>query len=290
VLTSLDHVVLAVADLDAATATYSRLFGRGPSWRGAHRGYGTANTLFRLRNTYVELLAPAGDGPVAELLQARIASDGEGPLGLAFGTDDASATAVELRARALSCPDPAEGAGRESTSGARREWRNAFLPTDRTRGVQLIVIQHLSAADALPAARAHDASREHAAVSGVDHVVVMSGDAEACIALYRDSLGLRLALDRTFDERGMRLLFFRVGGITVECAVPLGAGALPTDTDRFWGVSYRVDDVAAARERLAREGFDVSEVRTGMKPGTRVCTVRRETHGVATLLIGPDES
>jgi hypothetical protein len=46
-----------------------------------------------------------------------------------------------------------------------------------------------------------------------------------------------------------------------------------------------VPDAEAARERLAAAGFDVSEVRPGAKPGTRVCTVRREAWGVPTLLI-----
>jgi catechol 2,3-dioxygenase-like lactoylglutathione lyase family enzyme len=67
-LTSLDHVVLAVADLGAATETYARLFGLLPSWRGEHAAFGTANTLFRLGNAYVELLAPNGEGPVGEFI------------------------------------------------------------------------------------------------------------------------------------------------------------------------------------------------------------------------------
>jgi hypothetical protein len=46
--------------------------------------------------------------------------------------------------------------------------------------------------------------------------------------------------------------------------------------------------VAAARARLAAAGFEVSQVRRGQKRGTQVCTVRRETHGVSTLLIGPE--
>ena len=59
---SLDHVVLGVRDLADATRRYATLFGRRPSWRGEHPGQGTANTLFKLHNTYLELLAPEGDG------------------------------------------------------------------------------------------------------------------------------------------------------------------------------------------------------------------------------------
>ena len=55
---ALDHVVIAVADLETATSDYVALLGRAPSWRGSHPQYGTRNTLFRIDNTYLELLAP----------------------------------------------------------------------------------------------------------------------------------------------------------------------------------------------------------------------------------------
>ena len=39
-----------------------------------------------------------------------------------------------------------------------------------------------------------------------------------------DRLALRLALDRTFEERRVRLLFFRIAGVTVELAASLDGG------------------------------------------------------------------
>ena len=59
--TSIDHIIIAVSDLAEASAEYSALLGRQPSWRGSHPDYGTANTLFKLDNTYIELLAADGD-------------------------------------------------------------------------------------------------------------------------------------------------------------------------------------------------------------------------------------
>lgn len=279
-LTTLDHVIVAVADLAAASDAYARLFGRQPSWRGSHPAWGTANTLFRLSNTYVELVSPVGEGPFADLLRQRLIH-GEGPYGLAFGTADAGAAAARLRAAGFDVPEPRDGSGRNQ-AGAERRWRNVFLASADTRGVPLLVIEHRSPPDALPPAP--PVGDPVAAIDGLDHAVIMTADAEAAIALYRDRLGLRLAFDKTFDARGVRLMFFRIAGITVELAAPLGAddGSAP---DRFWGLSYRVIDIDAARARLAGDGFDVSEVRAGNKAGTRVCTVRAPTHGVATLLI-----
>ena len=52
-------------------------------------------------------------------------------------------------------------------------------------------------------------------------------------------------------------------------------------------MSWRVADIDATHARLIAAGVDVSEVRTGRKPGTRVMTVRNGTCGVPTLLVQP---
>ena len=123
------------------------------------------------------------------------------------------------------------------------------------------------------------------AAPAIDHVVVQTLDPEGAIAFWRDRAGVRLALDRPFPERGLRLLFFRSGGITLEYASPHPAAAERDTPDRFHGLSYRVTDLPAYRERLVGAGLDVSPVRPGMRPGTRVATVRSGTAGVPTLLL-----
>jgi len=121
----------------------------------------------------------------------------------------------------------------------------------------------------------------------IDHVVVQTAAPERAMALWRDQFGLRLALDREFANRGLRLLFFRSGGITLEYACALASSAADAP-DRFYGVSYRVPDLPTWRERLLGAGVEVSEIRTGMRPGTSVCTVRSGTAGVPTLLLAAD--
>lgn len=282
-LSHLDHVIVAVGDLPAATQTFAALLGRGPSWRGDHPSLGTANALFRLSNTYVELLAPAKDTGFGAVLGRKLAAEGEGILGLAFRTDDAAACLSTLRARGVYAVAAPEGQGRDLASGAVRRWRSVLLPAEDTRGLLLFAIQHLDPEDVLPPAPLR--APAPACVSGLDHVVVASGDLAPTRALYGEKLGLRLALDRSFEERQLRLLFFRVGGVTVEIAQRLGAAA--EGRDRFLGLSFQVPDAEAARARVAAAGFDVSPVRAGMKPGTRVCSVRGRPLGVDTLLIEP---
>lgn len=286
-LTSLDHAIVAVRDLDAAAASYETLLGRRPSWRGAHPGHGTANVLFRVANAYLELLAPSGPGAFGDAVRAHLDAAGEGLLGLAFGTGDAAACAETLRARGLPATAPQDGSGRDDASGRERAWRNVMLPGTATRGPLLFAIEHRSPPDALPRAEASGDAR--AAIEALDHVVVASGDLGAARTLYGDGLGLRLALDRSFEARGLRILFFRVGGVTVEVVGRLGATTAPDEVarDRLDGLAWRTPDVDGAQARLAAADVDVSAVRAGFKPGTRVCTVRAGTHGVPTLLIGP---
>lgn len=280
---ALDHVIVGVRDLDAAAADYAKLLGRAPSWRGEHPGWGTANVLFRLENSYLELVGASGEGPLGANLRVRLDASGEGPIGFALRTDDADALATALPERGIAVAPPQSQQGRDAATGALRQWRNVFLG-DAGRGVLVFAIEHGSPPDALPLVAPDGAA--DAAISGIDHVVVRTEAPDAAIRFYGEQLGLRLALDKSFEQWGARLLFFRVGGVTVEIAAPLPAVATPAAEDSFWGISWRTPDIAATRSRLAASGFDVSELRPGRRPGTEVFTVRNQTHGVATLVIG----
>jgi len=310
VLHCLDHLILAVADLDGAARCYAALLGRRPSWRGEHPALGTQNAIFRLANTSLELLAPAAEvvgaadaAEVADAVDAAgaapdaaaeapggwlarwLARRGEGLLGLAFGTKDAAACARFLAGRGLRPGAPEPGLSRDTQSGAFRAWTRVPLPPAQTRGVLLFAIEQRSPAALLPEAFA--VAEPQSAVQALDHVVLQSRDAEATRRLYGDGLGLRLALDREAPQWGNRLLFFRTGGATLEVVARLGQPPRPGARDSLWGAAWRVESAPAAWARLAGAGFEVSELRDGRKPGTRVFTVRAPTCGVPTLVLQP---
>ena len=287
---TLDHVVVAVRDVDAATESYRRLLGREPSWRGSHPSYGTANALFRLDNSYLELLAPASsdgvDSPWLKALQERLDGAGEGLYALALGTEDIDATVAAARAQGLEVHDPADGSGVDIESGAKRDWRNARL-AGSVRGVGAFFIQHCSPADALPMAQ--PTAQDGTFLTGVDHTVVASSHLDESLRLWKQSLGLdlRLSLDR---PGGRRLHFLRLGDSILELAGE-AEPASPGERDLLWGVAYRVGDVARTVERLRAEGVDVSDPRDGHAPGTAVADLRRGfSHDVRTLFIQKDEA
>ncbi len=136
------------------------------------------------------------------------------------------------------------------------------------------------AADPVPAADSTPGG-----VEGIDHIVVQTADLDRAIALWRDRLGVRLSLDAQFPERGLRMCFFRSGGITLEFVSSLMPPGEPAGPDCFYGVAYKVGDLDAWRAHLTDAGLDVSSTHRGQKQGTRVATVRSGTAGVPTLLI-----
>jgi len=136
-------------------------------------------------------------------------------------------------------------------------------------------------------AREHAPPGEAGAVTGLDHVVVRTANPDRAIALFAGRLGLDLRLDRSFADWGTRLLFFRCGDLVVEVAHDLRAGT-GDSPDSLWGLSWRTDDLEAAHARLARNGMDLSAIRPGRRPGTRVFTARAPGLIVPSLVLGID--
>ena len=128
-------------------------------------------------------------------------------------------------------------------------------------------------------------AEEAACVSALDHVVVRTPNPERAIAFYAGRLGLDLRLDRSNEQWGSRLLFFRCSDLVIEIAHDLKKGVSDAP-DRLWGLSWRVPDIAKANARLKAAGLDVTAPRDGRRPGSQVFTVKDRTEGVPTLVIG----
>jgi catechol 2,3-dioxygenase-like lactoylglutathione lyase family enzyme len=234
-ITGLDHVAVAVRDLDAAAERWSAMLGLTPE---PEDGGGARRAWFRFADMALELITPDGEGPAGDRVRARLDAQGEGIAALAFAGRDLDALASLLDRRGL---------------GVQRLGPAIACDPARTGGISIYVTPETPA-------------RPRA------------------VALYGARLGLDLRLDRENPQWGARQLFFRVGASVLEMAAPVNAPPEP-GPDRFGGLAWRVLDPDAARARIAAAGFDVSEVRPGRKPGTRVFTVRDAPSGVPTILI-----
>ena len=71
-LTEIDHVAIAVADLDAAIAYYQETFGCTVAHREIIESDGVEEALLKVADSYVQLLTPTRDSsPVAKYLAAK---------------------------------------------------------------------------------------------------------------------------------------------------------------------------------------------------------------------------
>jgi catechol 2,3-dioxygenase-like lactoylglutathione lyase family enzyme len=273
-ITGLDHVVVLVGDIKAGATAYQTLLARAPSWQSSDDG--VERMLFTLDNMTLELVSPSGDGATADRIRGVLAEQGEGLASLCFRTPDIAGMHRRLDRLALK-PEPiTEAESRDMATGATMSWRRTRAATEATRGVRLFFLE-------LAKERPRSAATAAAPITALDHVVVSTADPERAAALYGARLGLDMALDRSHPDWG-RLMFFRCGDLIVEVVQRPGAN-VDKAQDKLWGLSWRVADIDATRARLASAGVDVSDVRTGRKPGTRVLTVRNGTCDIPTLLV-----
>jgi catechol 2,3-dioxygenase-like lactoylglutathione lyase family enzyme len=273
-IAGLDHIVVLVEDIGKAAASYEALLGVAPSWQNS--GEGAERMLFTLDNMTLELMAPSGFSMPADRIREVIGTGGEGLASICFKTPDIAKMHRRLERVALKPEPVAAVESSDSVSGVTLHWKRTRAATDLTRGVRMFFLE-------LDGERPRSRATVDTPVTGLDHVVVSTEDSERAAALYGARLGLDMALDRTHQDWG-QLMFFRCGDLIVEVVRRMVAGGDALH-DKLWGLSWRVGNIDAARARLMSSGIEVSDVRTGRKPGTRVMSVRSGTCGVQTLLL-----
>jgi len=271
-LTSLDHLIVAVKDLDEAEKDYKKIFGTDSVWRGEHKELGTANVIFNFKNTYFELLSAKGEGLGASLVNDALDQKGEGLTGIVFGTADINKTLNSLTNKGYSVTEPSDGEGINSNNKEIRKWKNLFLPPELTRGLFSFIIEHTEGK--LPSI---DSS-----FNKLDHVVINTNDADGFIDIYKDVFDIRLALDKVIEHWSSRMLFFRLNETTIEV---VEKNDNKDALDNLWGLAWEVESIERAHKRLTQEGVEITDIKNGLKENTLVATIKSHTHNVPTLLI-----
>ena len=274
-ISSLDHLIIAVKDLDEAEKDYTKIFGMPPAWRGEHKELGTINSIFNFENTYLELLASKGAGLGADLVNSALEQDGEGLTGIVLGTDDIKDVYASISSAGFGIGEISDGEGSNTDNVNIRRWQNLFLPPELTRGLFSFVIEHTDGE--LPSPNYQTSS-----ISKLDHVVINTNDADGFISVYQDIFNIRLALDKVIEHWKKRMLFFRLNKTTIE--VIESKDDQPAN-DQLWGLAWEVRNIEDTYQRLIDEGVDVTPVQKGIKENTFVATIKSHTHNVPTLLI-----
>ena len=275
-ISSLDHIILAVDDLQDAEKNYKNILGIEPSWRGLHKELGTANVIFNFKNTYLELLSAEGEGVGADLVNESIKKNGEGLAGIVLNTKDISKASKKLKDLGFLVGDVLTGEGKNKDTNDIRNWKYLFLPQELTRNLFLFLIEHTKGI--LP----QDEKFPSGSINKLDHVVINTNDADGFINIYQDIFNIRLALDRIIEHWKSRMLFFRLNKTTIEV---IEKKDRKDPNDSLWGLAWEVGSIKDAHERLVSKGVEVTEIKKGLKENTLVATIKSHTHNVPTLLI-----
>ena len=276
-ISGVDHVAVVVRDLDRSLADFELLLGRAPNWRGSLEG--ARHAWFQLPNVAFDVISPSGEGRFGNLAKERLAANGEGIWSIGLGVGDLDSARRTVERRGLDTSEITDLHSR-SEHGQRRCWRYTNLSRASTSGIPLFLVQSQPEPWPLSA----PLNGEAGAVTGLDHIVVRTRNADRAAALYGARLGLDLRLDRSNENWGARLLFFRCGDLIIEVAASLREEA-GGEQDGLGGLALRVPHLPDAHARLRSAGFDISELRTGRKPGTQVFTVRNRSANIPILML-----
>jgi methylmalonyl-CoA/ethylmalonyl-CoA epimerase len=127
----IDHVGVAVEDLDAALALYEGTFGMPLAHRETVAGQGVEAVLLDVGDCHVELLSPLGEAtPVGKFLERN----GPGLHHVAYRVDDIESVLAQLAADSVALIDT------EPRTGIRNS-RVAFLHPKATGGVLTEIVQ-----------------------------------------------------------------------------------------------------------------------------------------------------
>ena len=114
-LTAIDHVAIAVHDLEAAIAYYRDTFGADLTHREVVEADGVEEALLAVADSYIQLLTPVrDDSPVARSLATR----GEGLHHVGYRVQDCAAALARVKAEGHRVIDEAPRPGSRGTTVA----------------------------------------------------------------------------------------------------------------------------------------------------------------------------
>lgn len=114
-LTDIDHIGIAVADLESAVEHYRRTLRVEPAHRETVEDQGVEEVLFRVGTSYIQLLGATGpDTPVGKFLGKR----GEGIHHVGYRVADLAAVLAQLKEQGVPLVDEEPRPGSRGTSVA----------------------------------------------------------------------------------------------------------------------------------------------------------------------------
>jgi hypothetical protein len=204
-LLGLDHLVVAVADPDAAADALEQTLGLACTGGGRHPAWGTFNRLAWLGDTYIELIGVfdrslAPSGAVSRTVLEALDAGHTGLVAYAVASDDLDADVARLRDGGSPLSD-VEVRSRTRPDGEVVSWRATFPPELGPSEPPFIIEHELIGAEWGDEARAKRADLAHP-LGGPARIVVLElpvPDIEAAAEAYAGTVGIRF---QDADPRG----------------------------------------------------------------------------------------
>lgn len=185
-LQSIDHIVVLVDDLAAASADWTRA-GFTVTPGGTHAAGTTHNALVPFANgSYFELIAFLPSDRAQEHRWWPRVADGEGVIDYALLSDDLSGDASTARGHGLEMVGPDDG-GRLRPDGQRLEWRSVMLGRGIGEPTLPFVIEDVTPRELrVPGG---EAARHALGVSGIVGLTLVTDNAEEAATAMTSLLG-----------------------------------------------------------------------------------------------------
>ena len=122
-LTEIDHIAIAVKDLEAAIAYYQNAFGATVDHREVMESDGVEEALLKVAESYIQLLTPTRpDSPVAKAIEKR----GEGLHHIGYRVNNCAEALASMIAAGATAIDKAPRPGSRGTTVAFMHPKGSF--------------------------------------------------------------------------------------------------------------------------------------------------------------------
>ena len=122
-LTEIDHIAIAVKDLEAAIAYYQNAFGATVDHREVVESDGVEEALLKVAESYIQLLTPTRpDSPVAKAIEKR----GEGLHHIGYRVNNCAEALAAMSAAGATAIDKAPRPGSRGTTVAFMHPKGSF--------------------------------------------------------------------------------------------------------------------------------------------------------------------
>ena len=284
ILTRIDHVILAVADLDGSAQLFEQL-GLSLTQPMRHKDAATENQVFFIGNErsefYVELLSVHDRDRALETGRSDLlrAIDRGGLMRVMMEVDDADEARGKLGAAGVTIvQDRTVHRDDGSLIG------EVLIPETELFGLDIGLISYAESLVNRCSRHAEGGRFRHRLpLLRLDHLAAFVSDLDATTAAWRSILGVELS--GRVEGHGMLIHQLQVGDAVLELIAPDGLDS-PVATRPLGLASmaaFEVEDLPSCRSLLADQGFDPNPITQGVLPNSETVVVGGEKLSEFTL-------